>query len=120
MKTLWLAGALAGLALTAAAAARPAGAQAPDGKAIYEANCRKCHGVRGIPSQMIRRKMEKIPTLDSLFMAHRSDDSLVTVLKRGKGDDMKSFAAKLTPDEMAAVTRYVRELATKPHGQATQ
>ena len=45
MKTPWL---IIGLLLTTSAAA--AQAPSPDGKALYDKNCRMCHGADGIPS----------------------------------------------------------------------
>ena len=89
-------------------------AQAQDGKTLYEANCKKCHGVLGTPPKTMQKKFEKIMVFDADFVAKRSDDSLVKVLtKGGKTEDMKSFKDKLSADEMKAVAKYVRELATK-------
>lgn len=50
-----------------------------------------------------------MPTLDSVFLAKRSQDSIVAVLNHGVGRDMKSFKDKLSPDERAAVARYVKK-----------
>jgi mono/diheme cytochrome c family protein len=89
--------------------------QEPDGKALYLKNCRKCHGVKGVPSAEARRKYKEIETLaDPELLAKVSDDSMVTVMTDGAGDDMKSFKKKLTPDEMLAVAKYVRTLAEAP------
>jgi mono/diheme cytochrome c family protein len=88
-------------------------AQGPDAKTLYQAQCKKCHGVLGTPPKTMKEKYEKIATFDADFIAKRSDDSIVVVLKKGKGEDMKSFKEKMTPEEMAAVAAYVRELATR-------
>lgn len=102
------------LGLLAAGSSR-ARAQA-DGKALYEESCRKCHGVRGTPPKTMKEKFPKIATFDEAFIAKRTDDSVVKVLMKGvgKADDMKSFKDKLSPEEMAAVAKYVRQLAQKP------
>jgi mono/diheme cytochrome c family protein len=96
-------------------------AQAPDGKALYEENCRKCHGVRGVPPKAIKEKFPKVQMLDDVFLAKVGDDSLVKVMTRGvgKAEDMKSFKDKLTPAEMAAVAKYVRETFGKVKGSST-
>ena len=101
------------LFLAAAGAASRAAAQAPDGKALYDEHCKKCHGVRGVPPKTMKDKYEKIAAFDAAFVGKRSDDSVVKVLGKGKGEDMKSFKEKLKPDEMMAVAKYVRELALK-------
>lgn len=85
------------------------------GKALYRENCKVCHGVLGTPTKQAIKKYEKIPNLtDSAFLASRSDDSVVVVLTKGVGRDMKSFSDKLTVDEMHAVAKYIRTLARKP------
>lgn len=98
--------------LTVALAVR-ASAQAPDGKALYDENCRKCHGVQGIPPQALQKKFAKLAAFDAAFMAKRSDDSVVKVLVNGKGEGMKSFKEKINPAEMKAVALYLRELSGK-------
>ena len=81
------------------------------GKALYLEHCKVCHGVEGVPSKLVARRYAKIPDLsDSTFLGKRSDDSIVVVLQRGVGRDMKSFADKLSPDQMRAVAAYVRTL----------
>ena len=87
--------------------------QEPPGKAPYEENCRKCHGVRGTPPKTMKAKFPKIVTFDAEFFEKRSDDSVVTVLTKGKNEDMKSFKDKLTHDQMVAVAAYIRSFATK-------
>ena len=82
-----------------------------DGRMLYLKNCRTCHGATGQPSGENKEKYPKIKALnDAAFLKGISDDSLLTVLKKGKGTDMKSWSDKLNPAEMAAVIKYVRTL----------
>lgn len=87
--------------------------QAAQGKTPYEENCRKCHGVRGVPPKTMKEKFPKIATFDAEFFTKRSDDSVVTVLTRGKNEDMKSFKDKLSHSEMVAVAAYIRSFVQK-------
>jgi len=91
-------------------------AQAPDGKALYEENCKKCHGVIGNPPKTMKTKYPKIATFNEKFGAEHSVDSIVTVLTKGKNEDMKSFKDKLNHDEMVAVAKYVETLAAAKPG----
>jgi len=94
------------------AGGRDAIAQAPDGKVIYRQECRTCHGTTGVPTGRALSQYESIPSLaDSAFQAGISDDSLLVVLRNGKGEDMKSFKDKLTLEDMRAVIAYMRTLA---------
>lgn len=107
---------LGAIALTMVAKVGSAAAQAPtqfDAKTFYQENCKKCHGVLGTPPKTMKEKFPKIVTFDAEFIAKRSVDSIATILTKGKGEDMKSFAAKLKPDERAAVAKYVHDLAEK-------
>ena len=85
----------------------------PTGKAPYEENCRKCHGVRGIPPKAIKAKFPKIGTFNEEFFDKRSGDSVVTILMKGKNPDMKSFKDKLSAAQMVAVAAYVRSFGEK-------
>jgi mono/diheme cytochrome c family protein len=107
MRVIVLVGALATMVSSRVAA------QAPDGKALYEEFCQKCHGARGTPPKTMKAKFAKIATFDGPFILKRSDDSVVKILTKGKGDDMKPFTDKMKAPEMAAVAKYVRELAEK-------
>ena len=87
----------------------PAGTgQVAQGKTPYEENCRKCHGVRGAPPKAMKAMFPKIVTFDAAFFATHSGDSVVTVLTKGKNQDMKSFKDKLTHAQMVAVAAYIR------------
>jgi mono/diheme cytochrome c family protein len=103
------------IGITYAGHHRSAGAQTPElpGKAPYEENCRKCHGVRGVPPKTMKAKYDKIPTFDEAFFDKRTPDSVVTVLVKGKGEDMKSFKEKLSYAQMVAVSNYIRTFGTK-------
>lgn len=106
MKSLLIA---VGLVSAAALGAPAVSAQAPDGQAIFREECRTCHGTTGKPTQRAMSQYKNMPTLDAAFLAKRSQDSIVAVLNHGLGKDMKSFKDKLSPDEIAAVARYVKE-----------
>jgi len=96
-------------------AASPARAQAPDGKALYEKNCKMCHGADGNPPAAMQKMMPTLTAISASFMAARSDDSVVKVLTSGTAK-MKPYKDKLSAEEMMAVAKYVRELAQKAGG----
>lgn len=106
-----------GAVLSRAAAQAPAqaGSSAPDAKTLYQENCKKCHGVLGTPPKTMKAKFPKIATFDAEFIGKHSVDSIVTILTKGKNEDMKSFKDKMSAAEMKAVAEYVTELASKPH-----
>ena len=84
-------------------------AAAQDGKAIYLANCKKCHGETGKPSDAIKKMNPKIETLDAAFLGKLKDADLIKGITDGKGK-MKPFNEKLKADEIAAVAKYIRTL----------
>jgi mono/diheme cytochrome c family protein len=84
-------------------------AQAPDGQAIYKDECRTCHGAAGKPTQRAVSQYKDMPTLDAAFLRSRSQDSIVAALNHGVGKDMKSFKDKLSPAEIAAVAKYIKD-----------
>ena len=106
-----LAAAAFGVSLFAACAAHAQ--DADPAKTLYEDNCRKCHGVKGTPPKAMKTKFPKIVTFDAEFFAKRSDDSVVSVLSKGKNDDMKSFKDKMSAEQMVLVARYIRGMAAK-------
>ena len=107
-----------GVVVLLAAVVRPAAGQepaapTPDGKALYEQHCRRCHGATGTPSE---RMVEMYATLKPLSqMTGVSADSIVTLLVAGGTEGMKSYKDKLTAAELRAVAEYTLALS-KPQG----
>ncbi len=88
--------------------------QQPDGQALYKKECKSCHGVTGVPPARAKEQYPKIKTLgQDGFVANLTADSIVVILKKGLGKDMKSMTGKLTAAEMAAVASYIKELAER-------
>lgn len=88
--------------------------QQPDGQAIYRNECKSCHGINGVPPARAREQYPKIKALgQDGFVALLTADSIVVILKKGLGKDMKSFTGKLNEMEMAAVAAYIKELAER-------
>ena len=105
-------GVIAGNACAQTPTAQTAASGEPDGAALYRQHCRSCHGAKGIPSATMRASFPKLPSLaDSTLQAHLTTDSIIVVLHHGRGKDMKSFTAKLSPAEMTAVAKFVKTLA---------
>lgn len=102
-----------GIAYTSSFAGASAPSQDPPGKAPYEDNCRKCHGVRGVAPKTMKAKYKKIATFDEEFFEKHSKDSIVTILTKGKNEDMKSFKSKLTHEQMEAVADYIKLFGSK-------
>ena len=88
--------------------------QGADGRMLYLKNCRQCHSATGAPSSETKAKYAKIKSLnDSAFLASLPDYSILTVIKKGAGKDMKSFSDRMNNDEIVAVLKYVRTLPAK-------
>jgi mono/diheme cytochrome c family protein len=103
---------LAALVFAASGAVSSASAQATDAKAVYDANCKKCHGAEGIPSKAMVTRSPKLAPFNAAFFAKRSEDSLVKVIANGKAK-MPAYKTKRTPAEISAVAKYIRTFATK-------
>lgn len=88
-------------------------AQATTGKDLYDANCKKCHGVLGTPPKVMKEKFPKLAPFDAAFAAKNDVAAIVTILTKGKGTDMKPVKDKLSAAEMNSVALYVRDLASK-------
>jgi mono/diheme cytochrome c family protein len=99
----------AGAALAVVTGVRPAAAQAPDGQALYQQHCRKCHGATGTPTTRIAEMYPEIKPLSQ--MTRVSADSIVVLVTNGAGKEMKPFKDKMTPEEMRAVSQYALTLA---------
>ncbi len=107
---VWTVVAAALIALPIAATAQqPAAAGEPDGAALYRQNCRSCHGARGVaPARMLTIYPTLKTLADSTLQAHMTVDTIVAVLRHGRGKDMKPFADRLSPAEMTAVAKFVK------------
>jgi mono/diheme cytochrome c family protein len=84
--------------------------EADMGKAVYEKNCKSCHGAdgKGNPA-MIKALGEKGLNITTKETMQKSDDVLLKIIAEGAGKMPPS--KKLTPDEQKAVLRYNRSLA---------
>lgn len=85
--------------------------QGPDGKALFDAHCKKCHGPTGKPSAAMKRLLPELPVWDAAFFAQRSDEQIIQVITNGKGRNMKPLRDVLKPEEVLAVAKYIRTLA---------
>lgn len=105
-------GAIVGLCLWTSSAVAQA-APEPDGAALYRQNCRSCHGVKGVPPARMVSVYPALKSLaDSALSARLTTDSIIGVLKHGRGKDMKPFADRLSQAEMAAVAKFVKTFAS--------
>lgn len=85
-----------------------------DGQAVYKEECKSCHGINGAPPERAVRLYPKIKALGvGGFVSALSEDSIVTILKKGVDKDMKSFSQKLDEGEIKAVAKYIKTLASK-------
>ncbi len=101
MRSIFLLGVLAAALTTSAAA------QGADGKAIYDANCKKCHHDDGKPVAGIKKMNPKIEEFSAAFFAKHADAEMLKAVKEGK-DKMKPFGEKLKADEIDAVLKYIK------------
>ena len=76
---------------------------ASDGAELYKTNCAACHGTSGEGGK------KGIP-LVSGHALHHTEADYVEQVKDGKDKKMPAFKDKLSPDEIDAVVKYVRNV----------
>ena len=86
------------------------GAAAADGKPFYDKLCKGCHAPDGKGSAGMQKI--GIPDLsDPAWQSKNTEATIANVLNVGvEGTKMKAFKDKLKPDEIAAVSAYVKQL----------
>lgn len=72
-------------------------------------NCRKCHGVAGVPSASMKKQYKELKLIDAAYLASVSDDSIAVVIKRGAGE-MDGFADKLSNSQILEVVKFLHTL----------
>jgi len=78
-----------------------------DGKPLYLAKCKSCHGADGKGKTKFAEKHE----VSDISKTKQSVAKIAKVIKDGVPDTkMKSFAKKLSEDEIQAIAAYVRKL----------
>ena len=85
-----------------------------DGRKVFDANCKKCHGELGKPTE--RGKSLDAPDFTNrIWQLSRTDEQIIQTITNGKGR-MPSWKDELTPEEIKAVARWVRVLGPKSRG----
>ncbi len=81
---------------------------AQEPKALYDKNCKTCHGpVGGQPSAAMKARMNP-PALDAAFLATVDDAKFMQSMQKG-GQKMRPLDGKMTKQQMEAVMKYVRD-----------
>ena len=82
------------------------------GRAVYNMNCRQCHGLRLKGDGPLAPKNPKPADLtDDKWDHGSSDGEIFTVIQHGvKGTGMKAFARKLTAHQTWDVVNYLRSI----------
>jgi cytochrome c553 len=98
--------------IVAAGVATALTARAADVKENYEANCKKCHGEDGKGDTKMGKKSGCKDYTDAKVQAEMKDDKACKSIKEGMKDGdkelMKSFADKLSDDEIKALVAHMR------------
>ncbi len=95
-------------------AAHPARAQ--DAAALYQKHCKSCHGpAGGEPSAAMKARLNPPKLFDAAFLAKTSDQKFMDSMTKG-GEKMKPLADKMTPAEMKAVIKYIRDYVKTENG----
>ncbi len=90
----------------------PVSGTANDGKELYASKCTICHKDTGKGGKVtVAGKNIKPADLTSERMKSRPDEKWLEMISEGDPDEgMPAFKEKLTPEQIKAVVRYVKQL----------
>lgn len=91
----------------------------PEGESLFEKNCASCHGPDGKGIASLKTPDFTNPAVQGSL----TDAQMTGIIENGKpGTMMPSWRNKLSPDDIAAVQRFIRSLGTvsKPGGELAQ
>src|SRR5215218_6998331 len=94
---------------TAAETKKGRASQAERGRAVYAANCGRCHGADGAGRTRMAEIVEPPDMSDPAWQRQRSNARMVASVANGRGQ-MPAFKKKLSRQEIAAAVAYVRTL----------
>ena len=81
------------------------------GKDVFSAKCVMCHGADASANTPMGKNL-KIPDLRSPEVQKKSDAELETIISKGK-NKMPAYEGKLSKEQIAQVTAYIRDLGKK-------
>ena len=84
--------------------------QSKDPKQVYLDKCSVCHGPDG-KGQTAKGKKLKVKDVASEEVRKMSDNDLLNIVLKGKGQDMDGFEKELGMDMCKKITAYFRSLA---------
>ena len=74
------------------------------GRTAWSKHCSNCHGSAGQGGR------GKQLNNGEIFKLYPENDALLGVISKGKGQSMPGFQSTLSPKEINAVSRYIREI----------
>jgi mono/diheme cytochrome c family protein len=77
------------------------------GKALYDKKCALCHGKDGVAKKMAAGSGN---FNDAEWQKANSAEAISKVTAEGKGEKMKPFAEKLSAEEIASISAYIKTL----------
>ncbi len=97
--------------------AGPVAAHAADAKALWDKNCKKCHGEDGKGKTKMGEKAGVKDYTDAKVQDKLKDDEMAKAIKEGvkKGGDtrMKPFGDTLSDAEIKSLVEYIRKFKGK-------
>lgn len=83
------------------------------GQALYQKQCRMCHGAAGKADTAAAKKMGASDLTDAAWTRGSTDGEIFVVIQEGAGPEykMKGLKGKLTEQDTWHVVNYVRSLA---------
>ncbi len=83
-----------------------------DAKAVWDKQCKKCHGEDGSAQTALGKKLEIRDYTDPASLKEFSDEQLFSMTKDGvPKTKMMAFGKKLSDEEIQALVVYMRDMA---------
>ncbi len=90
-------------------------ASVASGQAVYQKQCRMCHGAAGAAETPMAKKMNASDLTDGTWTYGSTDGEIFAVIQdgAGPGSKMTAFKGKVSDQDTWHVVNYIRSLAAK-------